>query len=120
MSICLLRVRIVGLHRDNEGSRVNLKATDIGFERFEEDFYADPNTMLIKAKSISDDENALDVSLSYNKTFEEEMEDLRKVTLAESYLKSLGVNVRTDMYGYYRLTYDILKDLGEYLSKKDV
>lgn len=27
-----------------------MKTTDIGFERFEEDFYADPNTALIKPK----------------------------------------------------------------------
>lgn len=58
--------------------------------------------------------------LVYNKTFEEEMEEQRKVSIAEGYLEGLGVKVKTDMYGYYRNTYDILLDLGEYLSKKDI
>lgn len=57
--------------------------------------------------------------LVYSKTSEEEMEEQRKASIAESYLESLGVKVRTDMYGYYRHTYDILLDLGEYLSKKN-
>ena len=56
--------------------------------------------------------------LAYNKTFEEEMEEKRKVSIAEGYLEGLGVKVRTDMYGYYRNTYDILLDLGEYLDGK--
>ena len=56
--------------------------------------------------------------LVYNKTFEEEMEEKRKVSIAEGYLEGLGVKVRTDMYGYYRNTYDILLDLGEYLDGK--
>lgn len=55
-------------------------------------------------------------SLVYNKTFEEEMDEQRQVSLAESYLRSLGIEVKTD-YGYYRNTYDVLKDLGEYWSK---
>lgn len=58
-------------------------------------------------------------SLSYNKTFEEEMEEKRKVSIAECYLESLGVKVKTDMYDYYRHTYDILLDLGEYLDKNN-
>ena len=57
--------------------------------------------------------------LVYSKTFEEEMEEKRKVAIAEGYLEGLGVKVKTDMYDYYRNTYDILLDLGEYLSKKD-
>ena len=56
--------------------------------------------------------------LVYNKTFEEEMEEKRKVSIAEGYLEGLGVKVRTDMYGYYRNTYDILLDLGGYLDRK--
>ena len=76
-----------------------------GVEKIEEAFRVD---------SLSD------ISLSYSKTFEEEMEEARKVSLAEIYLEKLGVKVRTDIYGYYRPTYYILKDLGEYLSKKDV
>ena len=57
--------------------------------------------------------------LVYSKTYEEEMEEKRKVAIAEGYLENLGVKVRTDMYDYYRNTYDILLDLGEYLSKKN-
>lgn len=58
-------------------------------------------------------------SLTYERTYEEEMEEQRKVSIAEGYLKGLGVKVKTDMYGYYRNTYDILLDLGEYLSKNN-
>lgn len=58
--------------------------------------------------------------LVYNKTFEEEMEEKQKVAIAECYLEGLGIKVKTDMYDYYRNTYDILLDLGEYLSKKNV
>lgn len=50
------------------------------------------------------------------KTFEEEVDEQRQVSLAESYLRSLGIEVKTD-YGYYRNIYDILNDLGKYLSK---
>jgi len=61
----------------------------------------------------------LDTSISYNKTFEEELEEKRKVAIAEGYLEGLGVKIKTDMYGYYRNTWDILLDLGEYLSKNN-
>ena len=57
--------------------------------------------------------------LVYHKTFEEEMEEQRKVAIAEGYLEGLGVKVKTDMYGYYRHTYDVLLDLGEYLDKNN-
>lgn len=60
------------------------------------------------------------LDLIYNKTFEEEMEEKQKVAIAEGYLEGLGIKVKTDMYDYYRNTYDILLDLGEYLSKKNV
>lgn len=96
-----------------------MKITDIGFEKFEEDFYADTDTMLIKPKSICDTINPLDTSLSYSKTPEEEFEERRKVLLAENYLESLGIKVKTDMYDFYRNTYDILLDLGKYLSKNN-
>lgn len=91
---------------------------DIGFERFEEDFYADVDTLFIKTNVINDTNSLLDTSLTYSKTPEEEFEEQRKASLAESYLESIGIKVRTDMYGFYRHTYDILIDLGEYLSKK--
>lgn len=60
----------------------------------------------------------LDCSLSYNKTFEEEVEEMEKVSLAERYLENLGIKVRTN-YGYYRNVYDILLELGEYWSKNN-
>lgn len=63
--------------------------------------------------------NKLLDTLSYHKTIEEEFQELQMVSLGENYLESLGVKVKTDMYGYYRHTYDILKDLGEYLYKKN-
>lgn len=61
----------------------------------------------------------LATSLTYSKTPEEEYEEQRNVALAESYLESFGIKVKTDNYGYYRHTYDILLDLGKYLSKNN-
>lgn len=57
--------------------------------------------------------------LSYSKSIEEEYEEQQNAFRAESYLKSLGIKVKTDMYDYYRNTYDILIDLGKYLSKNN-
>lgn len=96
-----------------------MKTNDIGFDKFEEDFRAVADTMFIKAKEVSESDSLLDNSLSYSKTPEEEFEEQRKVLLAETYLESLGIKVRTDMYGYYRHTYNILLDLGNYLSKNN-
>ena len=72
----------------------------------------------IAACEAANDEYKLDTTLSYTKTFDEEMEEERKTLLATRYLESLGVKVKTDMYGYYRNTYDIILDLGEYLDKR--
>lgn len=58
----------------------------------------------------------LDTSLTYNKTFEEEMEEQRKIEMAIYHLEKLGVKVKTE-YGYYRNIYNVLKDLGECLDK---
>lgn len=70
-------------------------------------------------KQISDAyEQMLSIALASSKTFEEELDEQRKVALAEGYLEGLGIKVKTDMYGYYRHAYDILRDLGEYLSKR--
>lgn len=55
--------------------------------------------------------------LSYNKTFEEEMEEKRKLDLAINHLEGLGVEVVSE-YGFYRNIYNVLKDLGECLDKK--
>lgn len=57
--------------------------------------------------------------LEYTKTYEEEQEEQSRVATAEYYLKRFGVETKTD-YGYYRNTYDILKDLGEYLIENNV
>ncbi len=60
-----------------------------------------------------------DTKLEYTKTYEEEQEEQSKVATAEYYLKRFGVETKTD-YGYYRNTYDILKDLGEYLIEAGI
>ena len=62
---------------------------------------------------MKNDNCALESCLSY----EERIEKQSKVALAEKYLENLGIKTKTDMYGYYRDTHDILKDIGEYLSK---
>ena len=56
--------------------------------------------------------------LEYSKTPEEEREEQLMVATAEGYLESLGIKIKTE-YGYYRNTWDILKDFGEYLSKNN-
>ena len=56
--------------------------------------------------------------LVYNKTFEEEMEEKRKLDLAINHLEGLGVKVVSE-YGFYRNIYNVLKDLGECLDKKN-
>lgn len=56
--------------------------------------------------------------LVYNKTFEEEMEEKRKIELAINHLEGLGVEVVSE-YGYYRNIYNVLKDLGECLDKNN-
>jgi hypothetical protein len=60
-----------------------------------------------------------DLELVYTKSFAEEMEEKQMVLTAELWLNGMGIKVKTDMYGYYRSTWDILKDLGEYLSKNN-
>lgn len=60
----------------------------------------------------------LNLDLVYNKTFEEEMEEKRKIELAISYLEGLGVEVVSE-YGHYRNIYNVLKDLGECLDKNN-
>ena len=56
--------------------------------------------------------------LAYNKTFEEEMEEKRKLDLAISHLERLGVEVVSE-YGFYRNIYNVLKDLGECLDRNN-
>ena len=58
-------------------------------------------------------------SLTYSKSFEEEMEERAIVATAEAWLEARGIKVKTDLYGYYRNTWDILKDFGEWLSKNN-
>ena len=57
--------------------------------------------------------------LAYTKTYEEEREEQLIVATAECYLESLGIKTKIE-YGYYRNTYDILKDLGSYLIKNNM
>lgn len=46
------------------------------------------------------------------KSFEETMAEEYNVQKVISYLENHGIQVKTQ-YGYYRSTYDILKDIGE-------
>ena len=57
-------------------------------------------------------------TLTYNETMNDEIDRQQKVSSAVNYLEGLGIKVRTE-YGYYRNTYDVLRDLGEYLSKNN-
>lgn len=52
------------------------------------------------------------LDLAYNKTYEEEMEEKRKLELAINFLEGFGVEVVSE-YGHYRNIYNVLKDLGE-------
>ena len=56
--------------------------------------------------------------LAYNKTFEEEMEEKRKLDLAINHLEGLGVEV-VSKYGFYRNIYNVLKDIGECLDRNN-
>jgi hypothetical protein len=59
----------------------------------------------------------LDTDLVYNKTYEEEMEEQRKLQLAIDFFESRGVEV-VSKYGHYRNIYNVLKDFGEYLNSQ--
>ena len=75
--------------------------------------------MSISSNKYSDRSFKLNLGdLVYNKTFEEEMEEKRKIELAINHLEGLGVEVVSE-YGYYRNIYNVLKDLGECLDKKN-
>ena len=56
------------------------------------------------------------LDLVYNKTYEEEKEEKRKLDLAINFLEGFGVEVISE-YGNYRNIYNVLKDLGECLDK---
>ena len=75
--------------------------------------------MHILTNKYPDEKYELDTSLTYNKTFEEEMEEKRKMGLAISHLEALGVEVVSE-YGFYRNIYNVLKDLGECLDKQKI
>lgn len=73
--------------------------------------------MSISSNKCSDQSFKLNLGdLVYNKTFEEEMEEKRKLDLAISHLEGLGVEV-VSKYGHYRNIYNVLKDLGECLDR---
>ena len=77
------------------------------------------NHTSISTNTYTDRNFKLDLGeLVYNKTFEEEMEEQRKIELAISHLEELGVEVVSE-YGFYRNIYNVLKDLGECLNKKN-
>ena len=76
------------------------------------------NHTSISTNAYTDRNFKLDLGeLAYSKTFEEEMEEKRKIELAISHLEGLGVEVVSE-YGFYRNIYNVLKDLGECLDKK--
>ena len=75
------------------------------------------NLTVNSVEKILDYPTLKDIELVYTKSFEQEMEEKQMVLAAELWLEGKGIKVKTDMYGYYRNTWDILKDLGEYLSK---
>lgn len=75
--------------------------------------------MSVSSNKYSDQSFKLNLGdLVYSKTFEEEMEEKRKIELAISHLEGLGVEVKSE-YGYYRNIYNVLKDLGECLDKNN-
>ena len=75
--------------------------------------------MSISSNKYSDRSFKLNLGdLVYSKTYEEEMEEKRKMELAISHLEGLGVEVVSE-YGFYRNIYNVLKDLGECLDKKN-
>ena len=68
--------------------------------------------MSISSNKYSNRNFKIDIdTLVYNKTYEEEQEELRKIELAISHLENLGVEV-VSKYGFYRNIYNVLKDLG--------
>lgn len=75
--------------------------------------------MSVSSNKYSDQSFKLNLGdLVYSKTFEEEMEEQRKIELAIGHLEGLGVEVKSE-YGYYRNIYNVLKDLGECLDNMD-
>ena len=63
--------------------------------------------------------NFLDTSLSYTKTPEEELEEQRQIDLAVSFLASYGVQAKTDDGFYYRNIWNVLKELGAELARRE-
>ncbi len=75
--------------------------------------------MCISSNTYTERNYKIDLTkLEYSKTPEQEREEQLMVATAEDYLESLGIKIKTE-YGYYRNTWDILKDFGEYLSKNN-
>lgn len=61
----------------------------------------------------------LDTSLCYTKTPEEEIEEQRQIGLAVNFLASYGVQVKSDDGFYYRNIWNVLKELGAELAKRE-
>ena len=75
--------------------------------------------MGISSNAYSNENYKLDLlDLAYHKTPEEVAKETAKVVAAEMWLEARGIDLKTE-YGYYRNTWDILKDFGEYLVKND-
>lgn len=61
----------------------------------------------------------LDTSLSYTKTPEEELEEQRQIELAVNFLASYGVQAKTEDGFYYRNIWNVLKELGAELARRE-
>lgn len=84
---------------------------------FYADYDFDSQSAVSNVANIATDIPSLtDTPLVYSKTYEEEMTEQESVREAEYFLNKLGITVKTN-YGYYRNTYDILKDIGDAILK---
>lgn len=73
-----------------------MKNTDIGFEKFEADFYADPNTMYIKSENVDSAKATQIVKPSFEQrsSFYErlrESDDVAKASILDSYMKNIRI-----------------------------
>lgn len=63
--------------------------------------------------------NFLDTSLVYTKTPEEELEEQRQIDLAVNFLASYRVQVKSDDGYCYRNIWNVLKELGAELARRE-
>lgn len=78
-------------------------------------FLSKENLSALLTNNMKKENSYLLGPLEYSKTHEEIMEEIRAIEAAINFLDSFGVEVKTE-YGFYRSTYEILKDLGEHIT----